>query len=96
MTCGEMAEYLKTAYDFIVGSIYIDSVMIYDNTFSPFKDNVNAKIEDSYEQFSQKKINDKTKYFFITIIGNVPEAKIDDKGYKDVGVLLPKIKYIFK
>ena len=95
-TCGELAEYLNKTYDFIVGSIYIDSVMIYDNTFSPFKDNVNVKIEDSYEQFSQKKISEKTKYFFITIIGNVPEAKIDGNVYRDVGVLLPKIKYIFK
>ena len=70
--------------------------MIYECTFPPYKDNYTVKIEEAYEIISGTKISDKKKHFFITINGNIPETKIGEKLYKNVGVNLPKIKYIFK
>ena len=95
-TCGELSEYFSKKYEFNVDSIFIDELMIYECTFPPYKDNYTVKIEEAYEIISGTKISDKKKHFFITINGNIPETKIGEKLYKNVGVNLPKIKYIFK
>ena len=95
-TCGEFIEYFKNKYEFNIGSIYTDELMIYDNANTSLKNNINLKIEEAYEKISKNKINNKKNHFAITIIANIPEAKIGEKLYNNVGVLFPKIKYIFK
>ena len=94
-TCGEFCEYLKNKYKIEVDTILIDKMMVYD-TFLEAKKNKDLKIEDVYVQYNGKPIPDKKKDFSISIVAFVPETKINGKDYKNVSVLSPLIKYIFK
>ena len=94
-TCGELCELLKNKYGILVDTIFIDELMIYD-TFLEIKKNKDLKIEDVYINSTGKPIPDKKTYLSIKISGIVSETKINGKDYKDVIVLSPLIKYIFR
>ena len=86
---------MKNKYKIEVDTILIDKMMVYD-TFLEAKKNKDLKIEDVYVQYNGKPIPDKKKDFSISIVAFVPETKINGKDYKNVSVLSPLIKYIFK
>ena len=94
-TCGEMCEYLKEKYQIIVDTIFIDKIMVYD-TFLEIKKNKDLKIEDVYSKSIGKPISDKKKFLSVNVVAYVPEAKIMEKDYKNVSVLSPLIKYMFR
>ena len=94
-TCGELCEYLKEKYQIVVDTILIDKMMVYD-TFLESKKNKDMKIEDVYVKYSEKPIPDKKNYFSLSIVAIMPEAKINGKDYKNVNVLSPLIKYMFR
>ena len=94
-TCGELCELLKEKYGILVDTIFIDELMIYD-TFLEIKKNKDLKIEDVYAKYSGKAISPKKNYLSINVISFVPEAKINGKDYKNVNVLSPLIKYMFR
>ena len=95
-TCGELCELLKNKYDIIVDSIFIDKTNLYDTFLPGLKKNKDLKIEDVYINSTGKSIPDKKTYLSIKIAGIVSETKINGKDYKDVNVLSPLIKYIFR
>ena len=94
-TCGELCDYLKEKYQIVVDTILIDKMIVYD-TFLEAKKNKDMKIEDVYAKYSEKPIPDKKKYFSLSIVAIVPETKINGKDYKNVNVLSPLIKYMFR
>ena len=69
--------------------------MIYD-TFLEIKKNKDLKIEDVYAKYSGKAISPKKNYLSINVVSIVPEAKINGRDYKNVNVLSPLIKYMFR
>ena len=94
-TCGQLCEYMKEKYGIIVDTIFIEDTMIYD-TFLAIKSNKDLKIEDVYVSCTGKPIPDKKKFLTINFVAYVPEAKINDKDYKNVNVLSPLINYMFR
>ena len=94
-TCGELCDYLKEKYKIIVDTIFIGEIMVYD-TFLEIKKNKDLKIEEVYAKSIGKPISDKKKFLSIHVVAYVPEAKIKDKEYKNISVLSPLIKYMFR
>ena len=94
-TCGELCEYLKDKYQILVDTIFIDEIMVYD-TFLETKKNKDLKIEDVYADYSKKPIPEKKTFLSIHVVATVSEAKINGKDYKNVNVLSPLVKYMFR
>ena len=94
-TCGEFIEYLKEKYNVIIEVISVGEKMIFA-TFLPTETNINKKIEDAYKEIMNNQINEESNYLILNVGGNVEEAKIAEKTYKNISALMPKIKYIFK
>ena len=86
---------LKNFFNLLINSILLDKMMVYD-TLLEAKKNKDLKIEDVYAKYIGKPIPDKKKYFSLSIVAYVPETKIDGKDYKNVNVLSPLIKYMFR
>jgi len=95
-TCGELLDYLKKTYNIDVQMLLVGSEIPIYNIKSKLKDNVGIKIEDAYEKKMKTKIKEDIKYFLLSILGTVPEAKIENETFKNVTVSIPPIKYIFK
>ena len=95
-TVGELCEILKTKYNVIVGTLFIDDKAIYDSDLPGLKTNTDLKIEDAFEKSTEKKIDEKKTYFYINIIGITPEAKIGEETFNNVSVRMPPVKYTFK
>ena len=93
-TCGELINYLKEKYGIVVDMLTADGTTIITTFFESAKEKMNIKIEDAYEKNSKKPL--KRNYLNIQVIGNIPEAKINGKTFKEVSAFIPPIKYIFK
>ena len=70
--------------------------MIYVTFLETTKNNKDLKIEDAYAKYSGKAISPEKNCLSINVASIVPEAKINGKDYKNVNVLLPIIKYMFR
>ena len=95
-TCGELLDYLKMTYNIDVEMLYVGTETPIYNIKSKLKNNKGVKIEEAYEKKTNTKIKEDIKYFLLTIIGKVPEAKIENETFENVSVDIPPIKYIFK
>ena len=95
-TCGELLDYLKKTYNIDVQMLLVGSDIPIYNINSKLKHNIDIKIEDAYEKKTNTKIKEDIKYFLLSILGSVPEAKIENETFKNVTVSIPPIKYIFK
>ena len=58
--------------------------------------NKDLKIEDVYANYSKKPIPEKKTFLSIHVVATVSEAKINGKDYKNVNVLSPLVKYMFR
>ena len=95
-TCGELIDYLKKTYNIDVDILTANGISIITTFLDSCKSRYNRKIEDIYEDLSKKKISEKKNYLDIQVIATIEEAKIKEKTFQNVSVLMPNIKYIFK
>jgi len=65
-TVGELCELLKTKYNVIVDTLFIDDKIIYDSFLPGLKVNIELKIEDAFEKSLKKKLM-KKRLTFISI-----------------------------
>ena len=86
MTCEEFIKYVKEKYNVDVSVITCNSVTIIQTFMPSNKDRNKEKIEDLYNKFSKKKLEDDKKYLWLEISGDIDDAT----------ALMPLFKYNFK
>ena len=93
-TCGELIEDFKNKYNVVVDMLVGDGETFLNLMLGKNQQKMGKKIEDVYEESRKKKI--KKNYLLIQVFGNVPEAKIGEKTFKNISAYIPPIKYYFK
>ena len=86
MTCEEFIKYVKEKYNVDVSVITCNNVTIIQTFMPSNKDRNKEKIEDLYNKFSKKKLEEDKKYLWLEISGDIDDAT----------ALMPLFKYNFK
>ena len=93
-TCGELINEFKDKYNVTIDMLVGNGELFLNLMFEAAQKKLGLKIEDVYEESKKKKIE--KNYLLIQVCGNVPEAKIGGKTFKNVSTFIPPIKYYFK
>ena len=93
-TCGELINEFKDKYNVTIDMLVGNGELFLNLMFEAAQKKLGLKIEDVYEESKKKKIE--KNYLLIQVCGNVPEAKIGEKTFKNVSTFIPPIKYYFK
>ena len=86
MTCKELIDYIMKEYNVEVSTITAGNFTIFQSYSKTAKARMTKKIEEIYNEQSKGKLNDKIKYLYLEISGDIGEAM----------ALMPLFKYVFK
>ena len=92
-TIGELIDYLKKTYNVDVDILTVNGVTIIATFLDGAKKKMDVKIEDAYQQISEKKLD--KNYLNIQVIGNINNVTIEGKTFEKASAFIPPIKYIF-
>ena len=85
-TCEEFIKEVKDKYNVEISVITCNGVTIIQTFMPSNKDRNKEKIEDLYNKFSKKKLEDDKKYLWLEVSGDIDDAT----------ALMPLFKYNFK